>query len=145
MYHSYCNTGIFSLQISMCILQAAFTLLYIAMHYTQTGKWGYAVFIFLLFFCIGGKRWSRITTPALLDTIRCIMEVCSKFENHYFPSCYHVISNPIFRSILFPNHSGSFSMLPAATISSFGSGVNSSANYGLVFTSAVRECHSKLP
>ena len=145
MYHSYCNTGIFSLQISMCILQAAFTLLYIAMHYTQTGKWGYAVFIFLLFFCIGGKRWSRITTSALLATIRCIMEVRLNLKIITFPVVIMLSLTQYFVLFLFPNHSGSFSMLPAATISSFGSGVNSSANYGLVFTSAVRECHSKLP
>lgn len=71
-------------KVAMCTLQAIFSMLYIIMHYTQHGKWGYAIFVFCLFFCVGG----------------------------------------------------SFSLLPAATIRTFGT-LHSTANYGLVFTSAV--------
>ena len=39
----------------MCILQALFALLHVVMYFTSLhGKWGYAIFVFCLFFCVGG-------------------------------------------------------------------------------------------
>ena len=40
----------------MCTLQALFAMLYIIMFFTQHGKWGYAIFVFCLFFCVGGEN-----------------------------------------------------------------------------------------
>ncbi|XP_063682939.1 L-lactate transporter-like isoform X3 [Bolinopsis microptera] len=71
-------------KVAMCTLQALFAMLYIIMFFTQHGKWGYAIFVFCLFFCVGG----------------------------------------------------SFSLIPAVTIRTFGNQF-CTANYGLVFTSGV--------
>ncbi|KAL5253666.1 hypothetical protein ACHWQZ_G013441 [Mnemiopsis leidyi] len=43
-------------KVAMCSLQAIFALLHIVMYFTSLhGKWGYAVFVFCLFFCVGGS------------------------------------------------------------------------------------------